>query len=300
MPPQAKTPLQKRRALAVKRGVTSNHYDFSHICRQKPDRIGIVAEGDSWFAYPRKWMELGADINIVHHLQSRVSGTGKVNLLRLASNGDEAVDMTSGKQFKFLYKTLKRNARHIRLLLFSGGGNDIIGKDSMPPLLKKFQPGFSFEQCIEMDRFEEKMASIILSYRRLVHLCEDVIPDAHIITHTYDITQPWDQGAEFFWGIIKTKPWIYPYLKDREIPVEHHLPIMKFMLGEFSKRLISMASEPSLGGRLVVVKTQGTLTPGSKSDWLNEIHPTEKGFKKIFEKIYARMKDLEPDLPSHN
>ncbi len=291
------TPTQRRRRLAVASGITTFAGDFAHICRKKPERIGIVAEGDSWFAYPRKWIAFGADINIVHHIADKVEHTDTVNLLRLASNGDEAVDMTSGKQFKTLYKILKRNREHIRLLLFSGGGNDIVGKDDMLPLLNEYTEGMSYLDCVNQQRFEQKLVAVDLAYRRLIALCEDIVPNAKIVTHTYDIAKPWNQGAEFFWGLIKTKPWVYPYMVRRKIPRKLHLPIIKYMLESFGDQLVNLGQESANGGRLVVVKTQGTLKPGSKVDWLNEIHPTEKGFAKITGKIYGEMSDIEPSLP---
>lgn len=296
MPPK-QTARSRRQKAALRSGVTILPSDFSHVCRRRPERIGIVAEGDSWFAYPRKWMAFGADNNIIHHLAKKIRGTNTANLLRLASNGDEAVDMTSGKQFKTLYKILKASASSIRLLLFSGGGNDIVGKDDMLPLLKEYNGEEDFIDCLHLDRFENKLEAIILSYRRLLALCEDLIPEAKVVTHTYDIAKPWDQGAEFFWGLIKTKPWVYPYLVRRRIPRKFHLPIIEFMLGSLGQRLSALEEEEGAGGRLRVVDTQGTLRPGSKKDWLNEIHPTEDGFEKVFKKIYREMRGLEPGLP---
>ena len=291
------TPIQRRRRIALTQGVTSFSTDFSFICRRKPDRIGIVAEGDSWFAYPRKWIAFGADINIVHHLEDKVSGTNTANLLRLASNGDEAIDITSGKQFKKLYEILKKNKESINILMFSGGGNDIVGKNDILPLLNEYQDGFDCLDCINRSRFKEKLDSIILAYRRLIVLCEDVVPEAKIISHTYDIAKPWNQGGEFFWGLIKTKPWIYPYMVKRNIPRNMHLPIIEHMLKEFSSRLVQLSKEQSIAKRLIVIDTQGTLRPGSTQDWLNEIHPTSSGFEKIYKKIYSEMRILAPGLP---
>lgn len=297
MPPR-ESPIQRRRRQALNNGVTTYTSDFSYICKNRPNRIGIIAEGDSWFAYPRKWILFGADINVIHHLEEQISGTNSVNLLRLASNGDEAVDMTSGKQFKKLYKILKKNKQYIRILMFSGGGNDIVGKNDMLPLLNEYEDGFSYLDCINLPRLEQKIAAILLAYKRLIALCEDIVPDAKIVSHTYDIVKPWDQGAEFFFGLIKTKPWVYPYLMRRGIPEELHFPIIEYILTKFGEALVALASDPAVGNRLVVVKTQGTLRPGSKQDWLNEIHPTPAGFKKIYTKIYQEMRRIEPSLPS--
>lgn len=297
MPPR-ESPAQRRRRIAVQRGVAVLPSDFSHICKKRPNRIGIVSEGDSWFAYPRKWIAFGADMNIIHHLEEKVENTDSANLLRLASSGDEAVDMTSGKQFKKLYKVLKKNQQHIHLLLFSGGGNDIVGKNDMLPLLKDYEGSDNFIDCINMVRFEQKLESITLAYMKLLALCEDIIPAAKVVTHTYDIAKPWNQGAEFFWGLIKTKPWVYPYLVRRRIPTKFHLPIIEYMLTTLGAKLKELENVQGNGNRLVVVQTQGTLRPGSKKDWLNEIHPTKEGFQKIFRKVYTEMRLIEPSLPS--
>jgi len=50
-----------------------------------------VSEGDSWFAYPRKYILAGPNNNIIDHIVSAIKGKDKANLIRLASSGDEAV-----------------------------------------------------------------------------------------------------------------------------------------------------------------------------------------------------------------
>ena len=293
-----KTPLQRRRSISLSTGITFSARDFSHMCKQKPHRIGIVAEGDSWFAYPRKWIAAGADINIIHHIAHKVERSDKVNMLRLASNGDEAVNMTSGKQLKALYKILKKNREHIQIVLFSGGGNDIVGRNDMLPLLHEYQEGMSALDCINTERFERKLESIMLAYHRLIDLCKDMVPAAKIITHTYDIPKPENRGAEFFWGLIKTKPWVYPYLERKNIPAAFHLPIMQHLLGTFGTRLIQLGRAPATRDHIIVVDTQGTLRPGHNTDWLNEIHPSEPGFKRISKKIYPELRKISKDLPA--
>ena len=138
----------------------------------------------------------------------------------------------------------------------------------------------------------------MLAYRRLLDLCEDTAPNAKIVTHTYDIAKPSNQGEEFFWGTIKPNPWIYSYLIDKGIPKKLHLPIVKYMLNSFSKRITKLSKEKETKKRLIVVNTKGTLRPTSKLDWLNEIHPTSRGLKKVYKKIYKEMRGIVPELPS--
>jgi hypothetical protein len=293
-----KTSLKRKKDRSLSSGLTYTATEFRSMCKKKPHRIGIVAEGDSWFAYPRKWIAAGPDTNIIHHIADKVADTDKVNLLRLASNGDEAVNMTSGKQMKALYKILKNNREHIKIVLFSGGGNDIVGRDDMLPLLHEYEEGMTALDCVNAERFQRKLESIMLAYHRLIDLCSDIVPDAKIVTHTYDIPKPENSGAEFFWGLIKTKPWVYPYLKRKKIPGEFHLPIMQHMLGNFAQELIKLGAAPATRDHIVVVDTQGTLRPGHNTDWLNEIHPSRAGFKRVSKKIYRQMREINKGLPA--
>ncbi|GAC16947.1 hypothetical protein [Aliiglaciecola lipolytica] len=292
------TPIERRRRIAAHSGITSLRTDFKYICKKHPTRIGIITEGDSWFAYPKKWVLLGADINVIHHIEKVVAKTDKVNMLRLACNGDEAVDMMSGQQKADLESVMQQTSEYVKLILFSGGGNDIVGKRDMPMILNQYEEGFTAQDCIHAARFNRKMDAIMLAYDQLIDLRDEYIPDATIITHTYDLAKPSEDGAEFFWGLIKTKPWIYPYLIEKNIPEQLHLPIVEILLGTLKTRLQALASQPEHLDKLVVVDTQGILRPGNKTDWLNEIHPTESGFKKIAKPIYTKMRELIPALPA--
>ena len=60
------------------------------------------------------------------------------------------------------------------------------------------------------------------------------------------------------------------------------------------ERLVNIASQPANSKRFKVVATQGTLP--NETDWLNELHPTKKGFEKIARKIYAEMLKVTPEL----
>jgi hypothetical protein len=292
------TKIQRRRRIAAESGVTSSRADFAHICKRHPERVGIVTEGDSWFAYPRKWIAFGGDSNVVHHIEYLVEDTNTTNLLRLACNGDEAVNMMSGRQKEIFEKVLRTSSSHIKLILFSGGGNDIVGKRDMLGLLNRYKLGYSPKQCINTEQLANKLRAIMLAYEQLIELRNTHAPHAKIITHSYDIAKPSEEGATFFWGLIKTKPWISPYLNERRIPEHLHQGIVEILLGTFKDQLEALTQMPRHKGSIHMVNTQGILRPGHKDDWVNEIHPTEEGFKKITKPIYKLMRKLEPSLPS--
>ena len=282
---------QERRRRELRRGVTSNRDNFAWMCRKSPKRIGIVAEGDSWFAYPQRL--LGGDANVVDHIAAQLTRRNKTNLLELASIGDTAKEMLSGKQKDVLESVLKKNAAYVRLILFSGGGNDIVGERNLMPLLNEYQKGFKAHDCIKKEALRKEFDKIIQAYGTLIELCNRHVPEAKIVTHVYDVPQPRNQGAEFLW--IEKGPWIYPSLKKRLIPEELHLPIAEVLLQSFRKRLLSLQEESA--GKIFVADTQGTLQPGNEDDWQDEMHPTGIGFRRIARGIYRLMKKIEPGLP---
>ena len=269
---------------------TKNQDVFRRLIRNFPERPIIISEGDSWFAYPPKNLILGSHSNVIDHIQRK----RKFNFLRLESNGDEVVSMISGQQGKRLAKLLKRYP--VNIVLFSGGGNDIVGEYDMDLFLRCKIPDMDWESCIHKPRFFRKLIQIENAYRLLIDMRDEYSPDPKpvIITHTYDYPLPSFHGAEFLGGIIKTKSWMKPYMELKGITdPEDQKRIARYFLSEFAKVLKLVARDNP--GKLIVVDTCNTLAPG---EWLNEIHASEDGYKKIADKIYRVMEDtLRTNFP---
>ena len=284
---------QRRRLKAKAIGVTNSIDAFRWNLQF--DRLNILVEGDSWFAYPKEWLIFGPNSNVIDHIFTPLVNKGLVNTLCQASNGDTARAMLNGKQISALTKLLRDVGADLDLMLLSAGGNDVVGPDDLAPLLRTFEAGFAAEDCIDEDRFSTKLANIIKSYRRLLDLRDRHAPQMHIICHTYDFVEPSDVAAEFLWGVEVTGPWISPTLDKKNIPHDLGEQVIRLMLIRFAQALAALELE--IDNRFHVVNTQGTLTPGNTSDWLNEIHPTPAGFKKIARKVYRRMRQEFPQLP---
>lgn len=270
---------------------------FNWLCKNT-SRVGIVTEGDSWFSYPKKNILFGRDANIIDHVVSTTKGKDKANILRLESSGDEAVEIIAGRQKHRLAEILKKNAQYINLLLFSGGGNDVVGKWDMERLLNTYQQGYSAKQCINQTRLNRKLRRVSLAYEELNELRKEYAPHVIIITHTYDLVMPSSNGAVFLWGLVKTKPWIYPYLVQKGIPARLHFAVTKQLLVQLKDELLRVAARPAFTNHFYVVNTQGTLRPGHKSDWINEIHPSSSGFKRIAKLIWAEARKHQQSLPA--
>ena len=96
---------EERKLNQFKKTVRNDH--FKRMKKIFPDRVNIVAEGDSWFAYPKKWFVFGPPSNLVDHISDWTHK--KANFYSMANNGDEIVDMLSGDQKHELIKLLKKN-----------------------------------------------------------------------------------------------------------------------------------------------------------------------------------------------
>ena len=122
-----------------------------------PNPKRVLAEGDSWLAYPQL---LGVK-NIVWHLANNYED---VLLLSLAYSGDTAVNMLANRE-----KLLETISKYeFDYLLFSGGGNDIVGKWDFDFMLNEYQAGMTAEDCINKKRFERRIDQIKLAYMDLL------------------------------------------------------------------------------------------------------------------------------------
>jgi len=298
MPPSPQqTRRVRRRRRALQRGITTYVDAFRWVAnlKSKP-RLNILVEGDSWFAYPRDWIFVGENSNLINNIFANLTGRGIVNTLCLAANGDTAQEMMTGAQLRKLTKLLRSLGGNLDLMLFSAGGNDVIGPDDLDPLLREFQTGFTALDCIDQAALTVKLTAIVGAYQTLLRRRDTHAPNMKVICHTYDILEPSDEGAEFFGGIEVAGPWLLPTLQAKGIPTELHVPIVRILLEAFRDKLLELETTTDNG--FFVVDTQGTLRVGHGSDWLNEIHPTPSGFKRIGAKIYAKMREEFPQLPS--
>lgn len=278
----------------------TNMREFGVAANYLPDRVRIVSEGDSWFDYPKK-MFSGKPANIIDHIQKKVKG--KALLLRRESNGDEITQMLSGKQRHEMTKLLERqqhSGKPVHALMFSGGGNDIVGKYDMERFLLPYAAGTTPADCINRDAFDVKIDQIRLAYLELFDIRNQYSPDTKIFTHTYDLPYITGKGARYF-GIKVSGPWISPAMKKRNLPLEpsteHQFrrDVINTMFERISTTLQDLVAHPFANGKFFVTPTLGTLT--SKSQWRNEIHPTSKGFGLIADKVYDTLKANVAGLP---
>lgn len=236
--------------------------ELTQAILQDPGKPLILCEGDSWFALPMR-------INAVR----QIDRMGNYNILNVATNGDEVISIMSGREKKLLRRYLRDSFYRFKALLFSGGGNDIVG-DDLVPLLKNKTAGNTWRDCIHDERFGRRVEQIKHAYLDLLDIRDDHRPALPIVVHGYDY--PIATGV----GYLGAGPWIKPYMEQKGITSpDDQNAILKFLIDRFNAMLAELAAtRPGF----VHIPTPGTLLPG---EWGDELHPTTQGFRKIAEQI---------------
>jgi lysophospholipase L1-like esterase len=256
-------PVQTRRALAV------------------PPPTGLlVAEGDSWFDYP------------FHDVLSMLEDEHGFDVEAVAHKGDTVEDMAySGGQFDDFARLLEKLLRQGRVpdaILLSGGGNDIAGNEfaillnhaasGLPPLNDDVVRG------VIAVRTRNAYAFLISGLTEIaMRLLERPIP---IVVHGYDYAVP--DGRGFLGGFaLLPGPWLQPgFHRKGHSDLDANLVVMTKLIDAFNAMLRQLARADGFG-HVRYVDLRGTLSNGAtyKRDWANELHPTERGFKAVADKI---------------
>ncbi|MCG8684734.1 MAG: hypothetical protein MI892_07665 [Desulfobacterales bacterium] len=261
---------------------TVDTVEFKKHIENHPNDTKLLAEGDSWFAYPRRFYFFGKDANIIDHLADKPG----LAILNTSRNGDEAADMMSGDQKLSLLKRLKH--MDFDAMLFSGGGNDLVGRYDFGFLINEKKGSMDWKACINKDHLDIKIQQLELVYMEMMERILDLKPKFKVITHTYDLALPSKEGFELFDIIPMGKSWMYPYMENKKIhDYNDQKKIIHSILKRFKRSLNKVGKKYK--DNLIVVDTHGCV---AEDEWRNEIHPTPAGFDKVANKIYKAIQAL--------
>lgn len=240
--------------------------------------LQIFAEGDSWFDYPVPFF--GG--SIIPRLQQRLG----VPILNLAKAGDEARYMLGVEERAILTEQLTNGCPAggpWDVLLFSGGGNDIVG-NPMALWISDWNSTLPPAEHIQKARFSAALELVRAAYEDLVALRDRLSPATHLVFQGYDFAIP--DGR----GICGHGPWLKPTFDLCKFPtLAAGQAVVKTMLEQFAAMLTSLA-----GPNVTFINGQGTLAPQTSS-WHNELHPAKSGFEKFADIFQQRLKVLFPD-----
>jgi len=243
--------------------------DFARSQREHPHWPVVMSEGDSWFSFA----------DVIGQLDDpRDLGDPRFQrewcLLRLEKAGDEVLTILSGAQRAKLRGFFGR--WRLDALLFSGGGNDLIGAD-LEPLLVDYVPGATARELVAGERFARRLRQIQDCYRELLALLADAQQPATVFVNSYDYVVPSQKGAVYVGPFKIAGPWLEPALAARGIPQAMWRVVIELLIDEFAAAIDAVAAEPASGGRLVRVETRGVV----RDDWHDEIHPDRKGAMRV-------------------
>jgi lysophospholipase L1-like esterase len=253
---------------------------FAQSYKLFPERLRILSEGDSWFSYP-----------LNNNLADFIEMMNAFSMLRLEKNGDQARDILApnSSQLRKLRTFLKRYA--FDLLIFSGGGNDIVD-ENLPAFLKRKTAAMTWRQCIRDDALAKRMQELAAAYSRLIGSRDELRPTCEIVTHSYDYPIPDGRPARGPFGLGSAGPWLKPALDDARItdPADAQA-VVRHLIDTFHATLAGLVTPAN---KFHVVDMRGTLGPQGVRAWADEIHPSFPGFQALSEKWRARLLALFP------
>ena len=252
--------------------------DFDRSIREHPDWPVVVSEGDSWFSYA----------DVVGRLDDPQDQGNPVYqrpwcLLRLEKAGDEILTILSGPQRAKLREYFGR--WKLDALLFSAGGNDIIGAD-LPPLLRDYVAGAQAPDLISYSRFERRLRQIQDCYRELLDLMGDAGQPSKVFVNSYDYVVPSEKGAAYVGPFKVSGPWLEPALDAHGIPKALWPDVVHLLIDAFATAVDQVAAEPRGAGRLIRVETRNLV----QGHWQDEIHPDHDGAVKVARKFEAALR----------
>lgn len=248
----------------------------------------LIAEGDSWFDYPRA--------DILDNLEDEHGW----EVESVAHQGDTLESMAyDDRQLRSLAKAFEKTSasgRRPTAILLSGGGNDIAGTEFAMLLNHERSP---------LDALNGEVVSGVIDTRLLdaavalaagvTHMADHWFGGSRIpvLIHGYDYPVP--DGRGFMGGFaFLPGPWLMPGFSQKGYAdAAERLALIHSLIDRYNAMLKKVPQAPGLGHvRYVRLLDMLGTGPGYKKWWANELHPTQDGFKKIaaeFDRILSAL-----------
>ena len=230
----------------------------------------IVFAGDSWCKYMPAWT---GNVGLAKHLERILDKP----IIDIGHPGDSTQRLMSIAR----RRELEKNLRGCDVLCLSSGGDSIAGEQAVLWLHDNI--GQSSKYATDEIMLTNVVNLVVGCYQDICLLRDEIAPNCKIISHTYDCPPVNMLGK----GLFGFGPWLKPsldYCGWKNYNDQHD--IVKNWLTFLTKRLV-FASQQCKGWK--VLNTLGTL---SKSDWHNELHPNQDGFKKIAKLFAHEIKEI--------
>lgn len=245
---------------------------------KKPEFRFIICEGDSWFSYcdmPRYILE-----NLEKHPANDTNDKNIVwVVINIAGTGDALVrDILSNKQRFYMKRLLSKYKEHIKCVLLSAGGNDVI--DNMPIMFKDGQ--------LDTNALTAQIDMLEIGYRKIIDIIHDKLDDKNtpIFSHSYSYLCAFSKECDILKRWFTNCPWIHPHMKENNISQTEMENAIKQMFNMFSDRIGALLDITMADTKQALQDANGNNNPNY---WEDEIHPNKNqdGIGKIAD-IYAQ------------
>jgi len=239
-----------------------NNY-YSTISKRFPERVKIVAEGDSWFQHPLV-------LDIIDHLSKLYS------IYCVSAAGDKLRNYLSQEKKNGEYFIDAIRTQKPAIFLLSGGGNDILGSQFRDFLVDQpdmsLPPGQNPRRFLHEAIFEE-ITTLMQIYERMLTHVEDNFESLYVIMHGYDYPIKLDDPK---------KGWLGKYMIEKGISrAEDRVQTIRLIMDTFNQKLQEVASK-FRRARYLDVRNVVRYKPAQNVDqWYDEIHPNNDGFQQI-------------------
>ena len=285
------------------------------------DRVVVLAEGDSWFQFPRIPV-LGRVVrDILDHLMDRKD----MCLESIAAGGDWLSNMLHSREYVEALSQLEPD-----VFLFSGGGNDLLGegragnmvvhnrnaldlravlvgtgpranlydkRTSQYPNEVGEEPRYNWNRfahglTVLADEFFQFLNLVFVQYLLfLTNLRQSTrFQDMLVVTQGYDFVVPKRKSTAPFWAIrryvnnaIGSGKWLWIPFEKKELNEERMNGAAYAMVFEFNELLMSIVNSDGVGP-MAHIDSRGQA--GDDADWYDEIHLTSKAFERVA-KLYV-------------
>ncbi|HEX7375201.1 MAG TPA: hypothetical protein VF277_09505 [Steroidobacteraceae bacterium] len=247
----------------------------------------LVAEGDSWFDYPfhdvLKELDDGCGWDI-----EQVAQAGDT-VENMAYSGGELVDFV-----RAIERVVRRGQRPHAILL-SGGGNDVAGEWFGMLLNHRNSPGSGLNAGVVSGVLEQRTrAAYATILSRVTMACEQMLgARVPILLHGYDYPVPDGRGLLGGWGPLPG-PWLEPGFREKGFDdLQERIAIASELIDRFYAMLQSIVTD-AIFRHAQIIDLRNVLSTQLdaaryKEWWGNELHPTERGFRKVAHEFDSRL-----------
>lgn len=222
--------------------------------------LKLVSEGDSWFQYPFFLKD------IVDHL----SDEPDIAILSLGAAGDTMKNMADASDVPSAMQRVGADA-----VLFSGGGNDLLGEGRLVGVLRRYTPNATASDLLDEVAFEARLQEVAEAYRQILRSIFAARQGVAVFGHAYDLPLPDADGQ-----------WLGAAFAEKGIPLDIGREIVASMLNRFATVLNAFQVEfPGFH----FVDLRGTVGSNPNS-WHDEIHPKSTGFGRAADGMLDRIR----------